>query len=124
MKNVRYWVPALAAILMLPGLALAQKPGEQSAQNFEKTITKVVKANYLLYLPKDYGKEADKKWPLILFLHGSGESGSDIEKVKVHGPPKLVAAGKEFPFVIVSPQSPASRIGWPVETLNILLDEV
>jgi predicted peptidase len=115
---------ALAAALMLPQIAVAQKAGEQSAQNFEKTITKVVKANYLLYLPKDYGKEADKKWPLILFLHGSGESGSDIEKVKMHGPPKLVAGGKEFPFVIVSPQSPASRVGWPVETLNILLDEI
>jgi predicted peptidase len=125
MKIVRYSVLAAAAFaLLMPRIALAQKAGEQNAQNFEKTITKVVKANYLLYLPKDYGKEADKKWPLILFLHGSGESGSDIEKVKMHGPPKLVAGGKEFPFVIVSPQSPASRIGWPVETLNILLDEI
>jgi predicted peptidase len=24
--------------------------------------------------------------PLIIFLHGSGEKGTDIEKVKVHGP--------------------------------------
>ena len=33
---------------------------------------------------------------MILFLHGSGESGSDIEKVKMHGPPKLVAGGKVY----------------------------
>ena len=125
MKTVRTLTLALlAAAALTPGMAFAQKAGEQSAQNLEKTITKVVKANYLLYLPKDYGKEADKKWPLILFLHGSGESGSDFEKVMMHGPPKLVAAGKEFPFIIVSPQAPTSRIGWQVETLNTLLDDV
>jgi predicted peptidase len=125
MKTLRPLSLALLALVALtPGIAVAQKPGEQSAQNLEKTITKVVKANYLLYLPKEYGKETDKKWPLILFLHGSGESGSDIEKVKMHGPPKLVAGGKEFPFIIVSPQAPTSRIGWQVETLNTLLDDV
>src|SRR5438105_4971199 len=99
MRTFRSLMPALLAIMVLSsGIASAQKPGEQSAQSLEKTITKVVKANYLLYLPKDYGKEPATKWPLILFLHGAGESGSDIDKVKVHGPPKLVAAGKEFPF--------------------------
>ncbi len=114
----------LTIAAVTPGRALAQQPGEQSAQSLEKTITRVVKANYLLYLPKEYGKEPAKKWPLIMFLHGSGESGDDIEKVKVHGPPKLVAAGKEFPFIIVSPQAPTSRIGWQLETLNTLLDDV
>ncbi len=113
-----------AAVALTPCVASAQKAGEQSAQSLEKTITRVVKANYLLYLPKDYGKDAAKKWPTILFLHGSGESGSDIEKVKMHGPPKLVAAGKEFPFIIISPQAPTPRIGWQMETLNTLLDDV
>lgn len=114
----------LAAVALAPCGAWAQKAGEQSAQNLEKTITKVVKANYLLYLPKEYGKDTAKKWPTIVFLHGSGESGDDIQKVKVHGPPKLVAAGKEFPFIIVSPQAPTSRIGWQLDTLNALLDDV
>jgi len=123
-KKILVLFSALAGALVFPSLSLAQKSGEQSAQNLEKTITRVVKANYLLYLPKEYGKDTAKKWPMILFLHGSGESGSDVEKVKMHGPPKLVAAGKEFPFIIVSPQAPTSRIGWQVETLNTLMDEV
>jgi len=115
----------LAAMTAIaPCAARAQKPGEQSAQNLEKTITRVVKANYLLYLPREYGQDPARKWPTILFLHGSGESGSDVEKVKKHGPPKLVAAGKEFPFIIISPQAPTPRIGWQVETLNTLLDDV
>lgn len=103
----------------------AQQPqaGTQQAQAFEKQVVHVLSLKYLLYLPKEYGKEADKKWPLMVFLHGSGERGSDLEKVKTHGPPKLIAAGKEFPFLVVSPQAP-ERGGWDVETLNGMLDEV
>ena len=98
--------------------------GQQKPQALEKTVVKVLKVNYLLYLPKDYGKDKGKKWPLVVFLHGSGESGSDVEKVKTHGPPKLIAAGKEFPFILVSPQAPDARRGWDIETLNAMLDEV
>ncbi|HEX5444020.1 MAG TPA: prolyl oligopeptidase family serine peptidase, partial [Pirellulales bacterium] len=68
-----------------------------------------------------YG-EGDKKWPLILFLHGSGESGDDLNKVKIHGPPKIVETKHDFPFIVVSPQS--SRRGWNVDALKGLLDEV
>ena len=99
------------------------QPGTQQSQAFEKQVTKTLTIHYLLYLPKEYGKEADKKWPVMVFLHGSGERGSDLEKLKTHGPPKLIAAGKEFPFLVVSPQAPAGK-GWDVETLNGMLDEV
>src|ERR1044072_5133510 len=67
-------------------------------------------------------KRKKNNFLVILFLHGAGESGSDVEKVKIHGPPKLAAAGKEFPFVIVSPQSPGG--GWNNEALLALLDEI
>ena len=80
-----------------------------------------MKLDYSLYLPQGYEKEG-KAWPLVLFLHGAGESGQDLNKVKVHGPPKLVEAGKEFPCIIVSPQAP--RMGWDVPTLNALLDDL
>ena len=71
MKIVRPFVLALLVVAVLaPRVAMAQKAGEQSAQNLDKTITRVVKADYLLYLPKGYGKDSAKKWPLILFLHG------------------------------------------------------
>lgn len=112
----------MSTILTSPRTAAAQTVGSQSAAKFEKQVVKTLKADYLLYLPKDYGKEADKKWPLMIFLHGSGESGSDLDKVKQHGLPKLIAAGKEFPFLVVSPQSPGG--GWNVEVMNGLLDEI
>jgi predicted peptidase len=54
-------------------------------------------------------------------LHGSGERGEDIEKVKIHGPPKLVSQGKAFPFVLVSPQCPTNG-RWSAEELSKLVD--
>ena len=121
----------LAGCLLLVAMILStlrveaqeQASGSQAPAKFEKQIVKTIKADYLLYLPKEYGKEADKKWPLMVFLHGSGESGTDVQKVAKHGPPKLIAAGKEFPFIVVSPQCPEGKI-WSNDLLLALLDEV
>ena len=122
MKNTMTLCRLLGALLLTAPGARAQTPGTQTAEKFEKQIVKTVSAKYLFYLPKDYGKDAAQKWPLLIFLHGSGESGDDLEKVKAHGPPKLIAAGKDMPFVVVSPQSPGG--GWNTEVLNAMLDEV
>jgi predicted peptidase len=122
----RYVLMALLVLGAVPVWAQdTASAGQQKPLALEKSVTKVLKAGYLLYLPKDYGKEPDKKWPVMVFLHGSGESGADLEKVKVHGPPKLIAQGKDLPFIVVSPQAPVfPRRGWDVETLNALLDDV
>jgi len=77
------------------------------------------KPEILLYLPKGYGEEKDQKWPLILFLHGAGERGSNLELVKKHGPPRLIEQGREFPFIIASPQCPSGS--WWTEKLDSLL---
>jgi len=79
----------------------------QRAHRSEFRITKTVGLDYLLYLPPDYNVDTGKRWPFILFLHGSGERGSDLERVKLHGLPKKLADGADLPFVIASPQCPA-----------------
>ncbi len=96
----------------------------QEAKILNKQVTQTVTCDYLLYLPEGYG-EKDQKWPLMMFLHGAGERGSNLELVKKHGPPKLVEQGKDMPFIVVSPQCP-SQGWWPekIETLMALLDEV
>lgn len=97
----------------------------QHEHTFEAEIIKTVRLGYLLYLPKDYGKEPQKKWPLILFLHGAGERGDNLELVKKHGIPKIVEKKKDFPFIAVSPQCP--EFSWwtsELEALNALLDEI
>jgi predicted peptidase len=124
--NAALFVSALAALsLAVAGsAAAAPAPGSQEPQKLNKPITRVVEAQYLLYLPQDYGKDPNRRWPLLMFLHGAGESGNDLEKVKVHGPPKLIAQGKQFPFIVVSPQCPSVQEWWNRDTLNAILDEV
>ncbi len=85
----------------------------------ERTIK--ITMSYLVYLPKEYDQK--EAWPLMLFLHGAGERGSNLDLVKLHGPPKLIAAGKEFPFIVVSPQCPEGK-WWDSVELAALLDEI
>ncbi|MHC4156189.1 MAG: carboxylesterase family protein [Planctomycetota bacterium] len=99
----------------------ALTPG-QHGQAFEKTITKTISCQYLLFLPAGYG-ENERQWPLILFLHGMGQCGSDLEKVKEHGIPKIVEGRKDFAFIAVSPQCPEGEF-WSSDVLINLLDEV
>ena len=97
-------------------------PPRQEPLAFEKTITKRVGCSYLLYLPQGYGEEAER-WPLLLFLHGAGERGDDLELVKKHGPPKLLEEGRDLPFIVVSPQCPQGET-WSNDVLLSLLDEI
>lgn len=90
--------------------------------HFEKKISKTVEANYLLFLPEGYKANGDQKWPLIVFLHGAGERGTNLSRVAVHGPPKVVKTKKDFPFILVSPQCPSGQ-RWQDDTILALIDE-
>lgn len=83
----------------------------------------VQETHYLVYFPEGYNEDTSRRWPLVIFLHGSGESGNDLNKVKVHGPPKLAEKGKKFPFILVSPQAPPG-MGWQTATLYQLLSHI
>ena len=74
-----------------------------------------------MYLPKEY--ENKESWPLVLFLHGAGGRGYDLERVKRHGLPMLIAKGKHFPFIVISPQCPNKR-WWEPNELMALLDQI
>lgn len=60
---------------------------------------------YLLYLPRQYGSTTTN-WPLVLFLHGRGESDGPLSVVAKWGPPKIAARGEDLPFILASPQCP------------------
>ncbi|HWE01969.1 MAG TPA: prolyl oligopeptidase family serine peptidase [Tepidisphaeraceae bacterium] len=131
MKNRLKTLCAAMAVVFAAGFCIAAddasdkpKPG-QHAETFEKQVT--IKLDYLLSLPTDYNKEENKKWPLILFLHGSGERGSNVNNVKAHGPPKIVEKDKDSvlgkEFIVVSPQCPAGR-WWKSDDLIALLDDI
>ena len=101
----------------------AQTPERQTEKHLETSSDgETSKMSYLLYLPPAYETE-EEAWPLLLFLHGAGERGDDLELVKVHGPPKMIAQGRDFPFVVISPQCPEGEI-WSIVTLHTLINEV
>lgn len=64
--------------------------------------------DYFVYLPRGYETNKDKKWPVMLFLHGNGERGDgkdDLEYVITHGPlHEAWVQKKDLPFIIISPQ--------------------
>ncbi|MCA9146326.1 MAG: prolyl oligopeptidase family serine peptidase [Planctomycetaceae bacterium] len=75
----------------------------------------------LISLPAGYATTG-RKWPVLLFLHGAGQRGNDLQAVKEHGIPRLLKEGQEFPFIVVSPQT--QRSGWKSEPLLRLLDQI
>lgn len=79
---------------------------------------------YLLYLPEGFDDSNTTNYPLVLFLHGGGEGGDDIQKVKKNGPPKLIQGGTQFPFILVAPQNPSETQFWDDQQLIQLLNEV
>lgn len=110
-------VMSLWCAIGFPSLLQAQVA--QTAEQFEAQLP--VRMRYLIYRPPNYASR--DRWPLLLFLHGAGERGEDLNQVKLHGPPRLVERGHNLPFVIVSPQCPPNR-DWRAHELNALLDEV
>ena len=91
--------------------------------NKEITVKEKVDINYLLFTPFNNKHAVNGKLPLIVFLHGAGERGTDIEKVKVHGPPKIVETEKDFGFYVLSPQCRKNK-RWDPKLLSQMLDEV
>lgn len=87
-----------------------------TSANFAAAITKQVQLPYLLAIPDT---PVSPPWPLLLFLHGSGERGTDLTRLPERGIPKEVAAGRQLPFLVVAPQCPPDTI-WSIH-LDALL---
>jgi len=115
----------LAAVTLCPFFpvmkANAQPAARITAATFDWNVKRTGELKYLLYLPPDYQANSPKRWPLMLFLHGAGERGDDVQRVAIHGPISLVKQGTNFPFIIVAPQCPTGQI-WENEPLVQLLD--
>jgi predicted peptidase len=98
-------------------------PGTQASQVMQARVRQELSLRYLLFLPQNYQATSAQKWPLILFLHGAGERGTNLTNVAVHGPPKFVPNQPDFPFIVASPQCPSGEV-WSDEALSALLDDL
>jgi len=99
--------------------------GAAHADQLAMTATATVKNDlkYLMYTPNGYETSNDS-YPLVVWLHGGDQGGGDIEKVKSSGMPKLIEDGKQFPFLVFSPQNPSEELLYPIEKVEAALEEV
>ncbi len=113
--NFDLGIPHIPAFLLSMGILVAgcatheshPMPEQLLRIPYESAVDNT-RRDFLLYLPKGYDQDADKKWPVLLFLHGNGERGngkSELDFVMNHGP--LYEAWiqrKDLPFIIIAPQ--------------------
>ena len=119
--------PVTRDATLTPSARVGQHPYTATVQiEDESHIVQTVQVRYLLYLPESYGQDPQKQWPLILFLHGRGERGEDLELLKNHPLPKILEEQASFPAIVVSPQLSLKKLWWSdmIDPLNVLLDQV
>ncbi len=103
----------LAAGILLSGLAMhsslsaADHRNRYEARTFADEAGK--KLNYRLLRPQGY--DPKKTYPLVLFLHGAGERGSDNKIQLVHGMNEFAADEimNKYPAFVVAPQCPEGK---------------
>ncbi len=77
---------------------------------------------YLEYLPPGYEASKKQNWPLILFLHGAGERGNDLESVKNVGLPPVLEK-RRISFIVIAPQC-GTHDTWAVDQVESFLDYI
>jgi len=85
-------------------------------------LTRVVTAArlpYLVIIPANF-QDRTVRWPLIVFLHGGDQSGTDLNLVKANGPPKYALSNPDFPFVVVAPQLPIGKLWEPAAVIGVI----
>ena len=122
---------AAPVIMLICAASLAgcsrQKRNAEPRNGLEQVLRmkQTVAGHKLAYLLQAPAREKPENgWPLLLFLHGYGECGENIEKVRKHGPPKLIGRFDQLAgCVVISPQCPRDS-WWRVDALKTLVEEV
>ena len=104
-------------LLAIPLFSLMGNAQEIKAE-LKKEVKKEQRISYIL----DYPENAKGKVPLLVFLHGSGERGNDLELVKAHSPFTYKNLFPE-PVAILAPQCP-KEVWWDTEAVYYLIKEI
>ena len=94
-----------------------------STLSYEGGWTDAASGRLLISPPDGYDADPSRRWPVLVFLHGAGERGDDLELAATHGPLKERRAGRDLPFVIAVPQVPEGE-RWTVGRVAAALDAV
>ena len=100
--------------------------GQDQGPRFLERTVRIGEASYAykVYVPP--GFDAGRTWPVILYLHGAGERGTDgVRQTEVGLGRALRANPERFPAVVVFPQAPAGQVwlGDPARMATTALDQ-
>jgi hypothetical protein len=137
MEDAKSWTLAPSGIFCLPDGTKFEKVGcmlqkillaaglltypllSSYAQVGDQFLTKINNWNAFVHLPDDYDANPTKRYPVIIFVPGLGEIGTDASKVLIYGPGYYIARGHKMQFtvngvlekpIVISLQPPTS---WP-----------
>lgn len=78
--------------------------------------------NFWVYTPAGYDSTASEQKPLVLFLHGSSLTGTDLNRVRRYGTLDALEMGRKIDAVVVAPQTPGG--GWSPAKIKRVVDWV
>ena len=81
---------------------------------------------YLIYIPEGYDNKTNEKWPLLFFMHGMGDRGTNVFLLAKASPFKMIREKGPLPFIIVAPllNSSLEFFSFPGKYLEGALDEI
>jgi poly(3-hydroxybutyrate) depolymerase len=100
---------ALAFLVLLPAYAA---PHRQDTGFLNRTVdVDGALHKYVVYLPENWNRQ--QLWPVILFLHGSGERGAEgLDQTQIGLPQAIRLHPERWPFIVVMPQVPFNHHHW------------
>lgn len=117
----------ISILAIIIGFSLQNSNAQQTAKITSSGI------GYLEYLPQGYNNNSND-YPIVIFLHGIGERGTtstdpntlkaSVQKVANVGLAKYVKYGKQYPFILISPQLKSSYGTWPANYVMDVLNHV
>ena len=119
----RYCIPVTAALFLAAGCLVGGCSAQGRLESGSRELHLEETLEYYLYYPPGYDRSTEY-YGILLFLHGGGESGRNLEVLREYGPPKMLEDGTEFPFLILAPQNPYEKQWWNVRAVKQLLDAV
>ncbi len=95
-------------------------------KNYNNTDLNKYGKGYMVYLPDGYEEKTSEKWPLILFLHGTGDRGTNVFLLAKASPYMMIREKGPLPFIIIAPLLNLSKDFrcFPGHYLEGVLDEV
>jgi len=88
-------------------------------KTFSKKICCDISVRHLIFLPEGYN-DSQKKWPLLLYLHGGMGRGNDFKMLYWYPVPKMILKKKyKLPFIVLIPQCPKGKMWSDMELIKV-----